>query len=347
MIRKLILTLIALGILAGLAIGGYIFYRVFYAPALQLPGDEAVFYIHTGWSEKEVMLSLNEKGWLAHPDLAEKVMERKNYQGGNVVAGKYTLSSEMDLDALVNHLRAGNGEEEVKLTFNSARTLTELAGDVARSIEADSSEVLELLLDPETAGNFGFSRAGFISMFLPDTYRMEWDTDAREFLDRMAKEYKLFWTDERKQKARELGLSQTEVSTLASIVQAEQQLHPDERPLIAGLYLNRLKRGIRLQSDPTVVYAVGDFSINRVLTRHLSTPSPYNTYIHAGLPPGPINIPDKVSIDAVLNPRETDYIYMCAKPDFSGYHAFAETLVEHNRNARAFQKALNERNIYR
>jgi UPF0755 protein len=184
-------------------------------------------------------------------------------------------------------------------------------------------------------------------MFFPDTYKMEWDTDADEFIARMAQEYKRFWSEDRIQKARQYGLSQSEVSTLASIVQAEQQVHPDERKVIAGLYLNRLKKGMRLQSDPTVVYAVGDFSINRVLTKHLSTPSPYNTYINAGLPPGPINLPSKQTIDAVLNADKNNYIFMCAKADFSGYHAFATNLSEHNRNARAFQKALNHRKIYK
>jgi UPF0755 protein len=176
---------------------------------------------------------------------------------------------------------------------------------------------------------------------------MEWDTDAEDFISRMSVEYKNFWTGKRKALARELGLSQSEVTTLASIVQAEQQSFPDERRRIAGLYLNRLNKGMRLQSDPTVVYALGDFNKQRVLRADLSVESPYNTYKYAGLPPGPINIPSKQSIDAVLNAEKHKYIYMCAKADFSGYHAFATNLSAHNANARAFQRALNERKIYR
>ncbi|HKL40356.1 MAG TPA: endolytic transglycosylase MltG, partial [Cryomorphaceae bacterium] len=289
----------------------------------------------------------NTTAGLRRPELARRLMEKKNYQGDLVVPGKYTLRADMGLNELIDHLRAGNGEEEVQVTFNSARKLSELAGKVSVNIEADSAMIAERLADPEVAAKYGFNSDTFISMFFPDTYRMEWDTDADEFIERMAAEYKRFWTAERIQKATNYGLSQSEVSTLASIVQAEQQVHPDERKVIAGLYLNRLRKGMRLQSDPTVVYAVGDFSINRVLTKHLSTPSPYNTYIHVGLPPGPINLPSKQSVDAVLNADENRYIFMCAKADFSGYHAFATSLSEHNRNARAFQQALNDRKIYK
>jgi UPF0755 protein len=274
-------------------------------------------------------------------------MEKKNYNDDLVVSGKYTLTDDMSLNTLIDHLRAGNGEEEVNVTFNSARTLEEIAGDVANYIEADSIDLVVAMTSNEMAAKFGFDPTSFKTMFFPDTYRMEWDTDAEEFISRMASEYKTFWTGERKSKARSLGLSQSEVTTLASIVQAEQQLHSEERKTIAGLYLNRLNRGMKLQSDPTVVYALGDFSINRVLTKHLQVDSPYNTYKYAGLPPGPINIPYKQSIDAVLNADEHNYLYMCAKDDFSGYHAFATNLSQHNRNARAFQRALNERGIYR
>jgi len=222
-----------------------------------------------------------------------------------------------------------------------------VAGKASANIEADSIAILNKLTDPEVVRKYGFEKETFKAMFLPDTYYSEWDTDADEFLERMAGEYKKFWTPERIQKAKDLNLSQSQITTLASIVQAEQQMYPQERAAIAGLYLNRLKIGMRLQSDPTVVYAVGDFNINRVLTKHLSVPSSYNTYMNAGLPPGPINIPTKQAIDAVLNAEDNDYLYMCAKADFSGYHAFAKNHNEHIRNARAFQKALNDRKIYK
>jgi UPF0755 protein len=343
--KKIFLAAVLLCILAG-AVIGYYSYRMLYGPALELENESAVFYIKSDWDEQDVLKSLTEVAGLRHPDFAKTFMQKKNYQGSLVVPGKYTLTADMGLNALIDHLRAGNGEEEVQVTFNSARKLSELAGKVAVNIEADSAQIADKLSDPDLAQKYGFNSATFISMFFPDTYRMQWDTDADEFIDRMAAEYKRFWTADRITKAKNYGLSQSEVSTLASIVQAEQQVHPDERKVIAGLYLNRLRKGMRLQSDPTVVYAVGDFSINRVLTKHLSTPSPYNTYINRGLPPGPINLPSKQSIDAVLNADENKYIFMCAKADFSGYHAFATSLSEHNRNARAFQQALNDRKIF-
>jgi UPF0755 protein len=164
-------------------------------------------------------------------------------------------------------------------------------------------------------------------------------------MKRMKKEYDAFWTDQRVRKAQALGLTKTEVSTLASIVQAEQSQYADERPRIAGVYLNRLRIGKPLQADPTVVYAVGDFAIRRVLNVHLQTDSPYNTYKYNGLPPGPINLPSINAIEAVLNPEEHDYIYFCAKEDFSGYHSFARTEAEHIQNARRYQAALNSRKI--
>ncbi|MEM9025071.1 MAG: endolytic transglycosylase MltG, partial [Bacteroidota bacterium] len=167
------------------------------------------------------------------------------------------------------------------------------------------------------------------------------------FFQRMAREFKAFWTDERKAKARKAGLSQSQVATLASIVQAEQSNHRDERPRVAGLYVNRLHKGMRLQADPTVIYALQDFSIRRVLNVHKDVDSPYNTYRHAGLPPGPINLPEIASLDAVLNHEQHNYLYMCAKPDFSGYHNFAKTYEQHLVNARKFQRELNKRKIYR
>lgn len=326
---------------------GYHLYQSSFAPVVSADVAAEPLYISTGSSAADVFAILSEKGLVKRPQIAEKLMEKKNYTGSNVEPGMYRLKEGMSLNAVVNHLRGGLGEENVNITFNNARTLDELAGKVARNLETDSATVALLLNDAETARKYGFSKEAFLSMFLPDTYYAEWDTNAEDLLQRMAREYKQFWDEDRTEKARKLGLSQSEVSTLASIVQAEQQLRPEERPAIAGLYLNRLRRGMKLQSDPTVVFAVGDFNINRVLNTHLRTNSPYNTYKYAGLPPGPINVPQKSSIDAVLNPDDNNYIYMCAKADFTGYHAFATSLAEHNRNAAAYRRALNDRKIYR
>ncbi|HAZ24348.1 MAG TPA: endolytic transglycosylase MltG, partial [Algoriphagus sp.] len=192
---------------------------------------------------------------------------------------------------------------------------------------------------------FDFNEETIMSMFIPNTYEVWWNTSPEALFDRMYKEYNDFWTDERKKKAAELGLNPKEVSTLASIVQAESQ-KKDERAKIAGVYLNRLKLNMPLQADPTLVFALGDFSLKRILNIHKETESPYNTYKYAGLPPGPINLPDINSLDAVLNYEDHDYLYFCAKEDFSGYHAFAKTLSEHNANARRYQAALNAAKIF-
>jgi UPF0755 protein len=337
-------------VVAALIVGGYFGFKTYqrvYAPIVKLKGEKTEIFIRSGWTREDVINYLDSIEVIRRPRDLAWVMEKKNYQGNLVVPGKYTLEDKMSGAELVDHLRAGRGEGEVKVIFNSSRTLEDLAGSVAQFIEADSVSILLRLKDEQVATDLGFTPTSFKSMFLPDTYFMEWDTDPDEFISRMAVEYKTFWTGKRKALARELGLSQSEVTTLASIVQAEQQSFPDERRRIAGLYINRLNKGMRLQSDPTVVFALGDFNKQRVLRADLAVDSPYNTYKYAGLPPGPINIPSKQSIDAVLNAEKHKYIYMCAKADFSGYHAFATNLSAHNANARAFQRALNERKIYR
>ena len=339
-----------LGIWIILAVGLYFGFRVYqrvYAPIVKLSSEKEVIFIHTGWTEIDVLNYLDSMEYIRRPRDLKWIMEKKNYQGNLVVPGKYFISDGMSGAELIDHFRAGRGEEDVKVIFNSSRTLGELAGDVSNFIESDSTSLINFFHDPEIAANLGLTSSTFKTLFLPDTYFMEWDTDPEEFVSRMAVEYKNFWTTDRIAKARNIRLTQSEVTTLASIVQAEQQSFPDERRTIAGLYLNRLKRGMRLQSDPTVVFAIGNFDKKRVLTADLAIDSPYNTYKYAGLPPGPINIPSKQSIDAVLDAENHNYIYMCAKADFSGYHAFASSLSAHNANARAFQRALNQRKIYR
>jgi UPF0755 protein len=202
--------------------------------------------------------------------------------------------------------------------------------------------------DPAVVAEYGFDTTTIVSMFLPNTYEFYWNTSSKELLDRMHKEYQKFWTEERKQKAKAIGFTPVQVSVLASIVEAEQGRWADERPRIAGVYINRMtskETDYKLQADPTLVFAHGDFAIRRVLTGHKQINSPYNTYKFRGLPPGPINLPSPVSIDAVLNYEKHNYLYFCAKEDFSGYHAFAQTYEEHLKNARLYQAALNSKNI--
>ncbi|MCK9255795.1 MAG: endolytic transglycosylase MltG, partial [Bacteroidales bacterium] len=203
---------------------------------------------------------------------------------------------------------------------------------------------VKLLKSQDLAKKYGFNENTFLAMFIPNSYEFYWNTSAEQFVERMAKEYKNFWTEERKQKAANLGFSQSEVSTLASIVEAETQKN-DEKARIAGVYINRLNIGMLLQADPTVVYATGDFFLKRVLNKHLEINSPYNTYKYSGLPPGPINIPSISSIDAVLNYEKHNYKFFCAKDDFSGYHVFAVTNAQHEANARKYHQALRSAGI--
>ena len=221
-----------------------------------------------------------------------------------------------------------------------------LKGPIAKKISSqmliDSASVHAALCDDELLSHYGFSSTDVFSLIIPDTYEIYWTASAEEILDCFKKAYNAFWTEERLQKAETLGLTRKEVSILASIVKGETNYEP-EMPSIAGVYLNRLKRGMKLQADPTVAFCF-DYKINRVLNSHLRYESPYNTYLHVGLPPGPICVPTKACLDAVLNPDRHGYLFFCANADFSGTHSFASTLSEHMRNARAFQKALNQRN---
>lgn len=322
-------------------------YQRVYWPNINISTGQGYFYIPTGSGLEDVAGLLESQGLIINRHSFEWLAERKNFRGNLIVPGKYKLTDGMNNNALIDHLRAGNGRLEVKVTFNNIRTLDELAGLLGKQLEPDSTVLSNHFNSPEVYQHFGFTKHTFLTMFVPNTYHFDWATGVDQITERMAAEYRRFWTSDRKQKAINLGLSQSEVVILASIVQAEQRLHNSERPTIAGLYLNRLKRGMKLQSDPTVVHAVGDFSINRVLTKHLTVDNPYNTYLYSGLPPGPILIPDISSVDAVLNAEQHNYIFMCAKDDFSGLHNFSTNLRQHNIYAQRYREALNQRKIYK
>ncbi|MFB2117569.1 endolytic transglycosylase MltG [Parapedobacter sp. 2B3] len=338
---------IALGIIAvvAFAIGGtvaYKYYRSFFAPNVTV--DANYLYIYTHWDFEDVMTSIGELHAVEDTAAFRWAAVKMEYPS-RVKPGKYKLEPGMNNRTLINRL-GGGFQEPVKLRFENVRLKENLASVLAKQLEPDSISFINLLNDDSLATHFGFDVRNFLSMFVPNTYEFYWNTSPAQFADRMHNEYEKFWTDERRQKAEAINLDPQEVAVLASIVKGEA-LHTDEMPTIAGLYLNRLRKGMLLQADPTVIFANNDFSIRRVLYRHLRTDSPYNTYLYRGLPPGPIMMPSIASIDAVLNYKQHDYIYMCAKDDFSGYHNFAVTQAEHNINARKFQQALNERNIKR
>jgi len=245
---------------------------------------------------------------------------------------------------VIRLLRSGN-QTPADITFNNIRTTENLAGRLSQQLMVDSITLLNALKKTTVPKKYGFNEATFLSMFIPNTYEVYWDTSIDNLLNRMKREYDAFWNESRKDKAEKLGLTPVGVSILASIVE-EEATYADEYPVVAGLYLNRLNRGMRLEADPTVKFAVGDFSLRRILYRHLEVESPYNTYKNSGLPPGPIRIPSIRAIDGTLSPQQHNYLFMCAKDDLSGRHDFAATHAEHARNARAYQQALNKRGIY-
>ncbi|KUK77305.1 MAG: Aminodeoxychorismate lyase, partial [Proteiniphilum acetatigenes] len=269
--------------------------------------------------------------------------ERMNYPG-SVKSGRYAIREGMTMPDVIRMLRSGN-QAPLNITFNNIRTPEDLAGRLSGQLMIDSLTLLETLRDHTVAEKLGFNNETILAMFIPNTYEVYWDMNAEELMQRMKKEYERFWNDNRRKKAEERGLSPVEIAILASIVE-EEATYADEYPIVAGLYLNRLKKGMRLEADPTVKFAVGDFSLRRILYKHLEVESPYNTYKREGLPPGPIRIPSIAAIDATLSAQQHNYLFMCAKDDLSGRHNFAVTHAEHMRNAARYQRALNQRGIY-
>lgn len=300
-----------------------------------------VLYVPTGAGFGQLMDSLTAGGLLADPAAFARIAAGRGLDK-SLKPGRYQVQAGMTNAALINRIRGGM-QSPVRVTFNNIRTADRLAGVVSRQLEVDSLTLLRALRSDSVAAAYGYTVATFPGMFLPDTYEMYWNSSAGDFLDRMKRESDRFW-ERRADRLAASGLSRDEAMTLASIVYEETKKR-DEMPRVAGVYRNRLRIGMPLQADPTVKFALGDFSIRRVLFKHLGIDSPYNTYKHAGLPPGPICMPSIAAVDAVLNAEKHDYLYFCARDDLSGYHNFARTLAEHNRNAQAYARALNRLNI--
>lgn len=257
--------------------------------------------------------------------------------------GRYAIDRIKGPLMLVRQLRNGQ-QSPVKLVVPSVRTMDRMAGKLAKTLEVDSVTLLKAFRDSALLAQYGVNRQTLPTLFLPNTYETYWTASPEQILKQMKKESDRFWTDERKQQAKAAGLTPQEVITLASIVESETTYTP-EKPRVAGMYLNRFRQGMKLQADPTVKFALGDFSLRRILNVHLGVDSPYNTYKYAGLPPGPICVPEVETIEAVLHYEHHNYIFMCAKEDFSGSHNFAATDVEHMANARRYAEALNKRGI--
>ncbi|NQD72149.1 endolytic transglycosylase MltG [Sphingobacterium shayense] len=334
------IKVIALILLVTAGVIGWLGYSTFLGPSITQ--DQDYLFVNSSDQYTDVLKKIEDQHIVKNIRLFDYAAKAMDYPK-MVKPGRYKLTAGMSNRALIGNLRGGY-QEAVKFRFENLRLKENLVSLLDNSFEADSTSFANILDNEEVALSYGFTKDNFFSMFIPNTYEIYWNTSPDKIIARFKEEYDKFWTDERKQKARDLGLTPQEVSTLASIVKGEA-LHKDEMPQIAGLYINRLKKGILLQADPTVIFANNDFTIRRVLFKHLEIDNPYNTYKYAGLPPGPIMLPSIASIDGVLNYNKHDYIYMCAKDDFSGYHNFARTQAEHLVNARKFQRALDARNI--
>ena len=320
-------------------------YNSFFKPSVSInKANTSVLFIPTGADFQTVLRELEKENILKDKTGFIWLAKKKNYTL-SVKPGRYRVSDGMSNNELLNMLRAGK-QEPVRFMFAHVRTLKELAGIAADQLEPEQVDFSRYFLNDSVPALFGFTKESFPAMFIPNTYEIYWNTTPEEFTKRMKREYIAFWAGSRTRKTEEIKLTRLEVSTLASIVDQES-LHDDENPTIAGVFMNRIKNGIPLQSDPTIIYAMNDFSIRRVLNVHRKVNSPYNTYLNSGLPPGPISIPTIAAIDAVLNYSNHNYLYFCAKPDLSGYHNFARTLSQHNENARLYHNALNKRKIFK
>ncbi|MDR0976832.1 MAG: endolytic transglycosylase MltG [Prevotellaceae bacterium] len=296
---------------------------------LVMPADTYI-YIDRDDTPDSVVVKLQHAG--AGSTTTFRWLAQRRHYADHLRTGRYRVRNGDNIYRLFNRLYRGE-QSPVNLTIGSVRSLDRLAGSIGRRLMIDSVDIAPLLNDT------------MMSLFIPNTYEVYWNISAPELIRRMQREHDRFWTADRRAKAQALEMTPAEVSTLASIV-AEETNDNAEKPTVAGLYINRLRRGMPLQADPTVKFALQDFTLRRVLNEHLQVDSPYNTYLYRGLPPGPIRIPTPVDIDAVLDYRRHNYLYMCAKEDFSGSHNFATNLADHLRNARRYQQALNARRIY-
>ena len=327
-----------------IAIIGYSFYSKIYRP--NVPETTSIF-IPTG-TDFESFIQIIEPH-INDVDNFIWVAKKKNYPN-KIRAGKFKITEGMNNDSLVDHLRGGK-QETITLTFNNQDSFEKLAGRIAVQIEADSISLLNTFNDEAFLTKNGFDKQTALAMYIPNSYDFYWNTSAAEFKEKMLSEYRRFWNDDRLSKAKKQGVTPLQAATLASIVQKETAV-VGERKTVAGLYLNRLHDFWPLQADPTIIFALKekygqDKEFKRVLNKDLKIDSPYNTYANFGLPPGPIGMPDISSIDAVLNPEDHQYYYMCANVENIGYHKFARTLKEHNINAAAYQKWVSQQGINR
>ena len=345
-IRKILVAIALLGILGG-GIFAYVIYGKFFSPNTAFNNEEAHIYVRTDDTYEDVRAELEPL--IDDMESLDAVALRKGYPN-NIKPGHFIIKRGSNNNEIVNSIRSGN--VPVTISFNNQERIEDLAGRISQQLEADSLSLVKAFKDTSFLKEQGLTPETAMTLYLPNSYQFYWNTDALGFREKMVNEHDRFWNEERINKAKKLNLSPEQVYTLASIVQKETAKN-DEKPRVAGVYLNRLKNGWKLDADPTVIYAVkkteGDFNkvIKRVLYKDLETDSPYNTYKYAGLPPGPIFMPDLSSINAVLNPEDHNYYFFVADVSKPGYHMFARNVGEHNANRRQYIQWINKQGINR
>ncbi|GAA4278555.1 endolytic transglycosylase MltG [Aquimarina mytili] len=345
-IKKIVLAIVLIGLVAG-GIFAYYVYQAVFSPNTNFESETTEMYIPTEatYTELVELISPLVKDIYSF----DRIARRKGYVD-NIKAGRYILKKGLNNNDIINVLRSKN--TPIKLSFNNQERLENLAGRIAAQIEADSTSLIQAFKDVTFLNEKGFTAESALSMYVPNKYEFFWNTSASQFRDRMFKEYNRFWNTNRMSKLEKIGLTQAEATTIASIVQKETA-KVDERPRVAGVYMNRYKNGWKLDADPTVIYAIKnhrndwDTVIKRVLYKDLELDSPYNTYKYKELPPGPISMPDISSIDAVLNYENHEYYFFVADVENMGYHKFAKTLNQHNRNKKQYVNWVNKQGIKR
>jgi len=320
----------------GISFSFYAF-QIIYTPNILVEKEDRLFLVEQEDSFKDIQKKLHEGNYVQ--DLVSlSFLARITGYDDQIKPGRYVLRKNMTNLQALRVLRSGK-QEPVRITFNNVRLVSELSEKITRNLDMSPEEFEVALIQFAMSNQYGFNKDNVMAIFIPNTYEVYFNIAPEALIKRMYHEYENFWNDQRKGKAKNTGLTPIEVSILASIVQAET-IKEEEAPLVASLYINRLKKGMPLQADPTLKFALGDFTIKRILNVHKEIDSPYNTYMNAGLTPGPINLPEIWALEAVLNNKQTDYYYMCAKEDFSGYHNFTNDYQEHMNNARRYQRAL-------
>lgn len=340
--RKLIYSILAIVAILLLAAGIKVYEDVL-AGNINLPkGEKGYVFIYSNRSFSQNMDVLRESGLMNNTTSFERLAQLTGYSD-LVKPGRYEVNADVNNLELLRLMVSGR-QAPIDVTFKYARRNEDLAGFWGSQLEADSNELLALMNNATFCDSLGFTTETIKAMFIPNTYNFYWTTSARKLLKRMHEEYKNFWNEQRMAQLKAIGFSQQQVSTLASIVQKETY-RKEEMPVVAGVYINRINKGMPLQADPTIIYAINNDTIKRVGGAMLDVESPYNTYKYKGLPPGPICVPAVVAIDAVLRYQRNNYIYFCAREDFSGYHNFAATFAQHQLNARRYQQELNRRGV--